>query len=68
MTHLERFLKDNPHYKKLKDATAEQQEALIQAKEKGYIFLTRAPMGTLCYTSSALEQALMWKDKGCLED
>lgn len=64
--HIERYESDHPDYKRFEDASLEVQCLLQQAEERKYIRIYRAPNGKKYYDEEILQQAQMWKDKGCL--
>lgn len=67
-TFLELYLRENPDARILSQAEEKDKEILVRAHEKKYIMLLRAPKGERVYTIEQLEQARMWKEKGCLDD
>lgn len=66
--HIYRWLRENPGMNPLVEADEETRELLIAAAKRKYIRFVEAPAGELCYTMEDVEQARMWKEKGCLND
>lgn len=67
MSHIARFLQAHPECGLVISLPEDKISLLLTAQDRKYITLVRAPDGQLCYTAELLQQAEMWKEKGCLD-
>lgn len=68
MDFVQRYLVENPQMRLLDSAEPEVKEMLIKAHEKKYISLYKIVDLQVAYSQDMVEQARMWKEKGCLDN